>query len=146
MIGSSALALDKTLIILGGGATCYSMGTYWQTDMYSIDMSDVANQRPSSPMLPHSLSLEFLQSHKFTSRPKADTALAGILHQAELKPIPRLRLDSQDQFLEILRARTPVIIEGLDLGPCLQKWNSNYMVDRVGGDKEVSMRAPFVLS
>jgi len=47
-------------------------------------------------------------------------------------------LDSTDHFDKILADGKPVILEGLDLGPCLVKWDADYLVEKIGPSHEVS--------
>jgi tRNA wybutosine-synthesizing protein 4 len=46
-------------------------------------------------------------------------------------------LKSAEDFRTVLLNRKPVIIEGLDLGTCLDKWTPQYLCDQVGVDTKV---------
>ena len=53
--------------------------------------------------------------------------------------VPRIRLGPEDAtFDEVLLDAKPVILEGLNLGACVEKWTPQYMVEKVGDDTEVS--------
>ncbi|KAM7316183.1 hypothetical protein ACRRTK_024863 [Alexandromys fortis] len=59
-------------------------------------------------------------------------------------PVPRLRGVSREQFLEHLYPqRKPLVLEGLDLGPCTSKWTVDYL-SRAGGAKEVKIHVSAV--
>ena len=51
--------------------------------------------------------------------------------------IPRVRVTSQADFMQITRKAKPVIIETLDIGPCTTAWTSEYLKKKIGVDREV---------
>ncbi|XP_057614321.1 tRNA wybutosine-synthesizing protein 5 isoform X3 [Chionomys nivalis] len=58
--------------------------------------------------------------------------------------VPRLRGVTREQFLEHLYPqRKPLVLEGLDLGPCTSKWTVDYL-SRAGGVKEVKIHVAAV--
>lgn len=59
-------------------------------------------------------------------------------------PVPRLRGVSPEQFLEQLYPqRKPLVLEGLDLGPCTSRWTVDYL-SRAVGTKEVKIHVSAV--
>lgn len=56
---------------------------------------------------------------------------------AEVKSVRRIRLHSKESFEKITADGRPVILEGLDLGPCLTKWNLDYLVKQIGSNRKV---------
>ncbi|XP_051009797.1 tRNA wybutosine-synthesizing protein 5 [Acomys russatus] len=59
-------------------------------------------------------------------------------------PVPRLRGVSREQFMEHLYPqRKPLVLEGLDLGPCTSKWTVDYL-SQAGGTKEVKIHVAAV--
>ncbi|XP_021518313.2 tRNA wybutosine-synthesizing protein 5 isoform X3 [Meriones unguiculatus] len=59
-------------------------------------------------------------------------------------PVPRHRFVSREQFMEHLYPqRKPLVLEGLDLGPCTSKWTVDYL-SQVGGTKEVKIHVAAV--
>lgn len=137
MVGSSVISLNNHLIILGGGGTCFSMGTFWETGIYSIDTSGVFPSHLNESTC-GAINISYVDSPKVTH---SSADLAGRTRTAEkvtMTTIPRVRLNSDSDFKEVLRNRKPVIIEGLDLGQCVENWTPKYMVQRLGEKKEVS--------
>lgn len=55
----------------------------------------------------------------------------------DIAQIPRVRLDSQEDFEKIIAAGLPAILVGLDMGSCVDKWSLDYVVDRLGEDRKV---------
>jgi tRNA wybutosine-synthesizing protein 4 len=56
--------------------------------------------------------------------------------------VPRVRVTSTAEFDRILEAAVPVILEGLDIGPCQEKWTNDYLLKEVGPGREVSLDYP----
>jgi tRNA wybutosine-synthesizing protein 4 len=142
MIGSSVIVDGNRLIVFGGGATCFSMGTFWDTGVYiaqvpKMNPSSLRITRNEAEVLPN---VDFIESRRVVgSTPsQSDTTLPA---DARAKPsitgTPRKSVASAEEFQQILRDGKPVILESLNLGRCLQDWTPNHMVDRVDGEKQV---------
>ncbi|EFW98978.1 leucine carboxyl methyltransferase [Grosmannia clavigera kw1407] len=63
--------------------------------------------------------------------PKAQTK------PTETTPIPRLKLESKDHFASILQAGKPFVFEGLSIGSCTAKWDTDYLAKHVGPGRNV---------
>jgi tRNA wybutosine-synthesizing protein 4 len=149
MIGSSVAARRDSLIVLGGGATCFSMGTFWETGAYELRLSDGPSQvgascpRPNTPLA----SMELVQTAKLVGASRTEEkAPQGSQAQAQAQvpvvDIPRIKLGEGTSFEDLLRDRKPVVIEGLQLGDCVRNWTPEYLVDRVGANTEVNPPPP----
>ncbi|PNJ73741.1 tRNA wybutosine-synthesizing protein 5 [Pongo pygmaeus] len=58
--------------------------------------------------------------------------------------VPRLEGVSREQFMQHLYPqRKPLVLEGVDLGPCTSKWTVDYL-SQVGGKKEVKIHVAAV--
>ncbi|KAJ0125523.1 leucine carboxyl methyltransferase [Diaporthe amygdali] len=110
IVGSSVVCpRNGQIVILGGGATCFSMGSFcWEFSGYGEFASPPSNP-PGSEL----------------DKP------------AEVRPIPRVNAASRESFEDIVRQGTPVVIEGLDLGACRSKWTLDYLAKQVGSRKVV---------
>ncbi|KAL1844443.1 hypothetical protein VTK73DRAFT_2547 [Phialemonium thermophilum] len=51
--------------------------------------------------------------------------------------VPRITITSTDEFENILQNGSPVILEGLGLGPCVSQWTLERLVDKIGPDQKV---------
>lgn len=122
---------DDYVAILGGGATCFSMGTYWNRGPYSfrVDEDQISVD-----------SLNYVQTVE-TVPGVADGDAAGVDSQTASGPkvtsIPRVSLDSSEEFKKILERAQPVVLCGLDLGSCVANWGFDYIVDKVGAERKV---------
>ncbi|KHN97835.1 Leucine carboxyl methyltransferase 2 [Metarhizium album ARSEF 1941] len=138
MIGSAMMKYKGSVVILGGGATCFSMGTFWETGVFQliprgkedgVGSPEVTKRRPPT--------VRFLASQRVVSSTNKKLWQEPSLEKAKVATIPRVRLETTAQFEDILQAGLPVIISNADLGGCVQKWTPSYMVDRVGHDTKV---------
>ncbi|KAI0205794.1 leucine carboxyl methyltransferase [Astrocystis sublimbata] len=140
LVGTSVASADpELLVIMGGGATCFSMGTYWNQGCYTLNLI---------LMLGGSYSIEeqrspfgFQRSIDIINQPlalKPDfNGYLGPQQPVSISEIPRIRVDTEDDFENIIKAGRPVVIEGSDLGPCVQMWSGAYLTEKVGPQRKV---------
>ncbi|KAI3317620.1 leucine carboxyl methyltransferase [Xylariaceae sp. AK1471] len=138
LIGTSVSLTDSNQILLmGGGATCFSMGTFWNEGCYALDLGSlVCRMPPPTSLAP----LRFQKLFEIIDMPQTPKTVCegGIRPQrATLSEIPRVRLSTVDAFEEVLKAGKPVIIEGGNLGACVPKWTAAYLNEMVGPQKKV---------
>lgn len=139
MIGASIMQTDNSLWILGGGATCFSMGTFWETGLFQVHLKSRAGHDMScQPTGRKASMIQYLGSQKVVSSSTGQSGRqAPSQAKATITTIPRVRLRTPTQFNDILQAGLPVIIEQADFGDCIQKWTPSYMISRVGFDTKV---------
>ncbi|CEI62943.1 tRNA wybutosine-synthesizing protein 4 [Fusarium venenatum] len=137
MVGSATVSSGSQLVIVGGGATCFSMGTFWDTGIYKVDLADVfSGIIPGRPIHNEPVVIKYQNSPKLT-QPTTDCGQPGPQSNACITTIPKIKLRSKSDFEKLVQNRKPVIIEGLDLGGCTEKWNPEYMAQSMGETKEV---------
>ncbi|KLU81595.1 leucine carboxyl methyltransferase 2 [Magnaporthiopsis poae ATCC 64411] len=152
LIGSCTVACPGELVLLGGGATCFSMGTFWTKGTYTItfdprqlvDLLSPSGQ-PQSKQDVSAFGAGAEDSDEIESWGCAETVTlieaegltATVSKTVEPRPIPRVKLTSEAQFAQIVREGNPVVIERANIGPCTDKWTPTYMISAVGADREV---------
>lgn len=140
LIGTSAEMIQGQLVITGGGATCFSMGTYWNPVCYTIpyDTEYFAGLKATESSC-YGIWL-FWKVVEVTEQTKRQHAykLRENDRAAVKIDIPRLHINTADAFLAVLKASKPVIIEGSKLGCCTETWSSDYIAEQLGPDKEVT--------
>lgn len=57
--------------------------------------------------------------------------------RTELRSVPRVRLESERAFDEVVALGQPVILEDLDIGSCTRKWSLDYLSKQIGGERKV---------
>ena len=123
---------DDQMLLLGGGAVCFPSGTFWTEGTWLLQYRDSnfgntwALRRPEKE-----------GSSKIAKLPMSN--LQGLTPEKgqDAAPIPRVRIESAAQFQQIVANGKPVIIEGLDIGPCTQLWTNEYLVSKVGQSRKV---------
>jgi tRNA wybutosine-synthesizing protein 4 len=132
LIGMTTISTGRSLLVMGGSAVCFSFGTYWnkgsfvlhtaggQDDDVSSNMWNYVNT--IAPRIPMPITKNSAKTERVHHKPIA---------------IARVQIQSSDQFQKILLNGVPVIIEGLDIGPCTKLWTPIYLKDRIGSQREV---------
>ncbi|KAL2682236.1 hypothetical protein IWX47DRAFT_909264 [Phyllosticta citricarpa] len=103
-----ASTLDGNALLLGGGAVCFSMGSFWNITSTVLSLS-----KSPTP----SLSL--------TPPPPRKTA------------IPRVTVADSASFAALVRSSQPAIITNLPLGACVSKWTPDYLVEAITPERPV---------
>ncbi|KAI0485378.1 leucine carboxyl methyltransferase [Xylaria cf. heliscus] len=137
LVGASISVADHQLLVTGGGATCFSMGTYWNEGCYTLNLVPLlGDARPTTARGP----LRFQKSIEVMDvTQSAQDVRVGDLgpQRATIAYIPKVRVGAEGDFEKILRAGKPVVIEGSDLGTCVQKWTGAYLTKNVGPQRKV---------
>ncbi|KAM3485169.1 hypothetical protein MY3957_010006 [Beauveria namnaoensis] len=140
MIGTSVLYTDDHIVIAGGGATCFSMGTFWETNVYQAQVPTILNSgRVVADRRSMSTEIKLMSSQRVTSSTSAHrggSELGRPDAKARISTIARVSLSSETDFEDIILRGQPVVIENLQLGDCLKRWTVEYMTKRVGSGKK----------
>ena len=119
------------ILILGGGAVCFSFGTFWTEGTWLL--------KPVESVVENSWALvpESVQSvERPTTLPSASFSPA-LQKDKDIPKVSKVQVTEPAQFEQILVDGKPVVIEGSDIGPCTDLWTKEYMVDAVGSDRKV---------
>jgi tRNA wybutosine-synthesizing protein 4 len=134
LVGHSALLTKNGQVaILGGGATCFSMGTYWNKGPYTLNFPDESHD---VLQLQYHQTVEILPEIK--PKGTSETDSQG-LSAPKITPIPQVLLQSAADFDGILRKGQPVVLKNLDLGSCVTQWNLNYIAEKAGAERKVGV-------
>lgn len=136
LVGHSAEILrqggKETIVIIGGGAVCFSFGTYFNEGSWTISARD------SEPPAPWCLYQE-TNAEKVTSAREIsseDTAVADPAGSS--LSAARCELKTASEFDSILNQGRPVILEKLNLGSCVELWAGDYLKKKIGTERTVS--------
>jgi len=155
LVGTSVITIpdQNEVVILGGGATCFSMGTFWNKGVYTLQLpTTTTSSSHSSQGWIHEKTIEIIPGdppkkptttlpiHPNPSGTTAKNSHDGPHHHRHnITPIPRVTLSSPSDFSNLLRQGKPAIITGLNLGPCVGKWDDlqGYVTDKVGSGRKI---------
>ncbi|TKX21982.1 cupin-like domain-containing protein 4 [Elsinoe australis] len=130
LVGFSAQSYEGGLLMLGGGATCFSFGTFWsQSQNLTLDNLE---RRTWSVM--ETSTLPFRESTR-NLEPTPPEKLMG--EHGNSIDILRRTIATATDFQSILLASQPVILEKLDLGICTKQWTTTYLKEKIGTDRSV---------
>lgn len=141
LIGSSVVSLgDGNFSIVGGGGTCFSMGTCWSKGNYTLKLDPQWEGGILPPVYtspPNYLATaEIVNSGSPPAGERVKTS--SDTRSPAVKTVPRVKIGSPEDFRRILEKGVPVIVEGANFGPCVERWTLEYLVQKVGADREVS--------
>ncbi|PSR79145.1 methyltransferase-like protein [Coniella lustricola] len=136
LVGSSVVSTrDGDIVIIGGAATCFSMGTFWTPGAYTLRRPTQVVVNVERPIL----GWEFSQSGELvqTSQGNVQQMDNNSNQPVEIRAVQRTSIDSRESFAKIMEQGLPVILEGLDLGSCLSKWTLDYLTKAIGETRKV---------
>lgn len=138
LVGHSVGSFEDSIFIAGGGAVCFSFGSYWNRDVltlnfgsgepasvWSIDSDQTwisGSDKPKNGQLGQSSSLS-------PARSAENEGMRGIL---------RVKIETSSDFVQMINDSQPFIIEGLDLGSCQREWTLEALKARIGPHRSVS--------
>ncbi|OTA88070.1 hypothetical protein M434DRAFT_126533 [Hypoxylon sp. CO27-5] len=134
---STELADDGQLVIMGGGATCFSMGTFWNKGCYTLQYTHTSPDYEVRENNDRRWKLSRIVEITEETERQHVPAFSSNKQAAVKVNIPRVQISTATSFLAILKAGKPVIIEGSELGSCVKTWSSNYIVEQLGFNREV---------
>lgn len=141
LIGHSAARIGDRLIICGGGGVCFSFGGCFNDGIWSVERPSGTSQMPS---------WRFIEAGKDpSSTPKAIKATAASpslgnprSHSpSQMKEVKRTHISSREAFVSLVESSEPAILEGVEIGPCLQRWTADYLKASVGVERPVVVHA-----
>jgi len=146
LLGSSVSCSGDTVVIMGGGAVCFSFGTFWNRGCFTLSLRMLFSKECSQSRDSQSLALEtwrYLQTVELVplgkSTNKAGPSTLNGEKNFDLVTIQRTKLSSTNDFPVLMSLTKPVILEELDLGSCTKAWTSTYLKDRIGRDNKVRL-------
>jgi tRNA wybutosine-synthesizing protein 4 len=145
LIGFGAAATASgDIFIVGGGSTCSSMGTCWNTDAFLLTRGS-AGKTGNWHLSTHRV--EEAEQEQVPTRSKhvngniptgqTNGSISATTKPPTVKQIPRLRITAEKEFTEIISRGEPVVLEGMDLGPCTHQWTPAYLEQKIGADRTV---------
>lgn len=145
-IGFSVLDVDGGLIILGGGATCFSFGTTWNRScmlndalpgsLFRMEWRLTATQEAGQPTAEQTT---ILGETPVQSATPTTTASAVPMTMPNPVKIQEMLMARGINFAQYAGAGRPVVLKQCDIGPCTTKWTTSYLKEVVGHERPVSV-------
>jgi tRNA wybutosine-synthesizing protein 4 len=137
LIGVSVLSLEDSLIIMGGSAVCFSFGTFLNRGCFTIHGLHPSSSGDLDAIEKPRSSWKYVSTGATTAvkTPKLSTGPRSANNC--LIAVPRVRIQSSEEFNHIVAANKPVVLEGSSLGSCTEIWTPTYLKEKVGSEREV---------
>ncbi|KAK1093492.1 tRNA methyltransferase ppm2 [Friedmanniomyces endolithicus] len=147
-IGASITDVDGGIIVLGGGANCFSFGTYWNKPSILTDDPEASlkcgwhlltTQRPESGMAQSwDVPDRSFQPPQQYQQPNGHIGQGpSDLRLPEPTRIPRRSLSQGVDFEPVVNEGKPVVFSDGDIGPCTTMWSNSYLKEAIGVDRKV---------
>jgi tRNA wybutosine-synthesizing protein 4 len=124
------------VLIVGGGAVCFSFGVHWNEGTWLLQdaTSQISNEWHSTEA-----------SAAYEDPPSGaniESAEGLSTETVSISTMPRISIYSSREFEVIVNKAKPVILHGLDIGPCKELWTKAYLEKAIGRDRNVSHLEP----
>ena len=129
LIGHSTFASfdNGTVDIVGGGANCFSFGTFWNETALNISSLDGG---PKPLMEISAQELSSLSERKFTGKILHPTDFTGTVPRDD-------QVQSSKDFEHVLRDGRPIVMRNLDMGLGTAEWTLSRLAAKIGGDTPI---------
>jgi tRNA wybutosine-synthesizing protein 4 len=129
-------ASQDGVIIVGGGAVCFSMGSFWNKGYFTVTNAGMQGEKLWRKALPQVNGAAQAKPPDDVSR-KEQPAKAGRPSKVRTAEVPRIHLQSAENFAQLVASSKPVIIENVDMGPCTDLWTLDYLKEKISPHREV---------
>lgn len=136
LVGVGVVAVSRDEVVLtGGGAVCFSMGSFWNKDHFTISPA-VTQGAKSWHVIPYQIdgAAEAKTAAALRRNQPTKTRKPTALHIAE---VARVQLHLAEDFSRIVSTSQPAIIGGLKIGPCTELWTLDYLKEKIGPEREL---------
>lgn len=150
LVGHSVFGSKSALIIVAGGAVCFSFGTIWNQKVWTMQAQFSSGEEEPVWSLERNPEWSMLNAPPIP-RQNTETdhqttqSVTTLVNNADNVPtigaIQRGRVETARHFDRIIDRSTPFVIEGLDLGSCVTEWTLDNLERKIGTGRPV--RQPF---
>ena len=135
LVGHSALWDGRGLAVIGGGAVCFSFGSYNNQHVWRLNV-DLTVETEVWKYQGRDINTKVAKRFKLTAN---DTRGDEKGRTKLFIPIPRKSLDYSSSFACSIHKSKPFVIEGSDFGCCVEKWTTQYLKRHVGPSRKVAV-------
>lgn len=138
LVGHSVGSFEDSIFIAGGGAVCFSFGSYWNRDVLTLNFGSgeslsIWSIDSDQTCISGSDEQKNSQPGEFSSISPARSA-----ESEGVRGILRAKIETSSDFVHMINNSQPFIIEGLDLGSCQREWTLDVLKARIGPHRSVS--------
>ncbi|OQV06893.1 Galactose oxidase, central domain-containing protein isoform 1 [Cladophialophora immunda] len=115
----------QTTLIIGGGATCFSFGAYWNPGCWLLYDREAGLSSHWAMMKPEA------------RKPDPQSTPQGASAARILTAIERIKIESEQDFTRVLGEGRPKLLSNLDIGPCISSWTAAYLLSKIAPSKSI---------
>jgi len=148
-VGASITDVDGGIIVLGGGATCFSFGAFWNSPAILTDDPEaslrcgwhlLSTQSPDAASSYGDL-VDRTVNREHSPHPNGPNGQVEepqpLLRLPDPVQIPRQSLEAGIDFERCVQDGQPVVFSDGDIGPCTAMWDVSYLKESIGHDRKV---------
>ncbi|CUS14295.1 unnamed protein product [Tuber aestivum] len=141
LIGHQVLpASEGIFCVVGGGGVCFSFGGCFNEGIWTLAPPNVEPPTREWRVFEEGEVLQKKRKMIPPTDPDNKTRATGE-GGSLMAGIRRVTIKSQEDFWKVRDAGEPVVIEGLDIGKCVEKWTPSYLKATVGPERWVIVHA-----
>ncbi|KAF8537456.1 hypothetical protein BDD12DRAFT_931378 [Trichophaea hybrida] len=141
LIGHSVVCLQERVVICGGGGVCFSMGTCTNDGIWTLSGNE---KYDNWRFIEEGQGLEDIQQGMdmlMPDSPIPETLEKGQLNGCSKLPdildVKKVSISSAEEFRKFVEAGEPVVLQGLNIGTCVDSWTPEYLKSTVGNNRQV---------
>lgn len=135
LVGHSVFEEDSSVIVVGGGANCFSFGTCWNRSIVTLAFDGEAKNDwklfNGEDAKPHDDKRDLTS---VSERRLAPELSAG---EAQSEDVQCLGIETAKDFERLVNNSKPVKMERMDLGSCLTNWSLDTLKVKMGESRSV---------
>ena len=132
LIGHSVGLFEDSIFIAGGGAVCFSFGSYWNRDVLTLNLGSGEHSRTWSLDRDQRCISDPEKQKKVQPGDSVSIPPFRLAENEGMRHILRLKIETSNDFMQMINNSQPFIIEGLNLGPCQKAWTLDFLKARIG--------------
>ncbi|KAK9376858.1 S-adenosyl-L-methionine-dependent methyltransferase [Lipomyces chichibuensis] len=129
---------DREIVVAGGGAVCFSFGAYWNELAVVRPLALPKRQWTVVDEARNPLTIGSAASTSSREEKEIDSSItkSGSVAVGEIRVIESRSIED---WKEIHKAGIPVLIKSINVGSCTTTWTPDYLKDKVGFDRQVTV-------
>ncbi|KAL8941591.1 MAG: hypothetical protein Q9216_002142 [Gyalolechia sp. 2 TL-2023] len=135
LVGHAACSSGGTVLVVGGGAVCFSFGAHWNQDIGTIHCSNNGEDSNTAQQWIADRN-ELLDGRSERMSGVGDSGVPST-SAADSEEILRVRIDTAEDFDRLMAKGRPFVMEGLSIGSCTNDWTADELIKKIGPDRIV---------
>ncbi|RMZ88369.1 hypothetical protein DV736_g4403, partial [Chaetothyriales sp. CBS 134916] len=129
---STHRTVSETSLILGGGSTCFSFGSYWNSGAWTLYFREQGIMAPWALVKPKPVT-----PRKSRCQPIVSVIGGGLYAPAEPVQVSRVPVTTAEDLTSLIIKSQPALIPHLAIGPCTHAWTPDYLRSKTSPRRNV---------